>query len=111
MVLKTERTALYQEINRRVFNMLDNGWLSEVETLLGAGITKDMPSFRALGYAELADVITGGLSLSEAAETIARKTRNYAKRQNTWFKGMKNAFFTDRQEMEEELWRCIVRDR
>ena len=103
MVLSTERETLYRNINLRVSAMMKAGWLSEVERLLNGGVTEDMPSFRAIGYRELAAVIKGEMELTAATERIAQKTRNYAKRQNTWFRGMKDVRFMDREEMEMEL--------
>ncbi|GAB7140933.1 tRNA (adenosine(37)-N6)-dimethylallyltransferase MiaA [Deferribacterales bacterium RsTz2092] len=86
--LDKERSVLYNDINSRVRQMCADGWQDEVRALLASGITTAMPAFRALGYREIAETITSGLSLDVAIERIAQKTRNYAKRQLTWARNM-----------------------
>ena len=80
------REILYQRINDRVDKMMDMGLLNEVKTLLAEGYSKDLPSMSSVGYAELIDYIEGKIDLKSAVEKIKQHTRNYAKRQETWFK-------------------------
>lgn len=102
-VLDSAKKDLYKKIDARVGKMLTNGWLNEVEGLMSIGINKKMPSFKAIGYRELYDVLTGELSIAEAELMIAQKTRNYAKRQQTWFRGMQDVLFTDGKTIIEDL--------
>ncbi|MEE2787264.1 MAG: tRNA (adenosine(37)-N6)-dimethylallyltransferase MiaA [Myxococcota bacterium] len=82
------RATLEARIHRRIDSMLTAGWMDEVRTLLEAGYHDGLPSMKALGYAVLAEVIQGRLSLDEGRDRIFRSTRKYAKRQMTWFKSM-----------------------
>jgi tRNA dimethylallyltransferase len=66
--------------------MLEAGWLEEVRDLMKLPDWKSLPAFSSLGYAELAAVIEGTLSLPEAIARIQKQTRNYAKRQGTFFR-------------------------
>ncbi len=84
--LKWRRDDLYERINRRVDEMLERGFLAEVQGLLADGYPPDLKSMQSLGYAHLARHLTGEMSLMEAVEELKRDTRRYAKRQMTWFR-------------------------
>ena len=84
--LKWGREALYSRINQRVDQMMEAGLLDEVKGLLAAGISPEAQSMQGLGYKELVPYLKGQASLAECLELIKRRTRNYAKRQETWFK-------------------------
>ena len=77
------RAILYDRINRRVDIMLENGLLAEARAFFQG--TPDTAA-QAIGYKELKPYLDGVLSLDEAVENLKRATRNYAKRQITWFK-------------------------
>lgn len=79
-----DRDKLYEEINTRFYKMLDKGFLDEVKMLKTMDV--DFTKLKALGYLELNQVFDGILSLDEASKIILQKTRNYAKRQFTWFR-------------------------
>lgn len=83
--LDMERAVLYDRINRRTDIMIEEGFLTEVEQLLRKGY-KDTPAMRAIGYRELEQYIEGTIQYEEALEAIRKSTRNYAKRQMTYFK-------------------------
>jgi tRNA dimethylallyltransferase len=104
-VLEKERERLYADINIRVENMLAAGWLGEVESLLDEGVTPDAPSFKAIGYRELASVLRKEISTDSARDLIAQKTRNFAKRQLTWFRRMKEVTFLEEDALFERLMR------
>ena len=70
--------------------MFKNGFIREVEALLNQGVTQSDPSFAALGYKEVALHLKGSLSLAETISIIQTKTRQFAKRQMTWFKTFEN---------------------
>ena len=84
--LNWPREQLYQRIDARVDLMLAQGLLAEVRTLVQAGVPAEAQSMQGLGYKELLPVLAGTQDISEAKELLARRTRNYAKRQLTWFK-------------------------
>lgn len=80
------RPDLYARIEGRVRAMLGAGWLSEVEDLVALGIAPDAKPFQFIGYGELREHLRGELSLDEAIGRIQQATRNFAKRQITWFR-------------------------
>ena len=84
--LSWPREMLYRRINERVAAMLEAGLLGEVRALLEAGVPTDAQSMQGLGYKELVPAAQGEMPLADAAELLSRRTRNYAKRQLTWFK-------------------------
>lgn len=83
--LEMERPLLYQRINERVDQMIDNGLIQEVEQLLNEGF-EDAKSMRAIGYKEIVPYIKGEMPLEEAVELLKRNSRRFAKRQYTWFR-------------------------
>ncbi len=83
--LEMDREKLYDCINRRTTLMMEEGFLQEVEQLLEAGYAETQP-MGAIGYRELKQYIEGTLSYEMAVEGIRKSTRNYAKRQMTYFK-------------------------
>ncbi len=84
--LNMDRTKLYERINSRVDKMLEDGLVDEVAKLLEMGYHKNLTSLQGIGYKEIIMYMEGQISLDEAIEKIKRGTRNYAKRQLTWFK-------------------------
>jgi tRNA dimethylallyltransferase len=77
--------ALHERIARRFDAMIDAGWLDEVRALRER-VREDAPAWKASGYRTLREVVDGGVSLDEARERILIETRQYAKRQRTWFR-------------------------
>ena len=84
--LQWERSALYQRINQRVDEMMKEGLLEEVEMLQSKGHTDALQSLNSPGYKELFGYLRGEHSLDRAVELIKQHTRNFAKRQETWFR-------------------------
>ena len=80
------RAELHQRINLRVDQMMRDGLLDEVESLLREGVPPEAQSMQGLGYKELIPVIQGHYALSDAVERIKTGTRNYARRQLIWFR-------------------------
>lgn len=97
-VLNDRRDILYERIDQRVDEMMEQGLLSEVAELKRNGCTRDMVSMQGLGYKELLDYLEGKIALEEAVYRIKRDTRHFAKRQITWFKREKEVIWLDRQE-------------
>lgn len=87
--LKMERAQLYRCIERRVEEMIERGFADEVKWLLDQGYHEGLKSMRSLGYRHLATYLRGECRLDEAVEAMKRDTRQYAKRQETWFKADK----------------------
>lgn len=88
--ISVDREILYDKINRRVDIMLEKGLVDEVENLKNAGVDERYTSMQAIGYKEVLLYLKGNLSYDEMSELIKKATRNYAKRQNTWFKREQN---------------------
>lgn len=83
--LDRERTTLYANIDKRVLQMVEDGWKEEVEALLER-VPLDAPAWQSLGYKEWISCIQGEMSEKEVIETVQQGTRRYAKRQITWFR-------------------------
>ncbi len=80
------REILYQNCNQRLALMFENGALEEVEALLKQGANEDSPIARTIGFLEIKDYLEGRIDKDQAIEIASQKTRNYAKRQLTWFR-------------------------
>lgn len=87
------RETLYQRIELRVEEMFKQGLMEEVQGLLNSGVTAEMQSMQGIGYKEVAEGLRIGMSLGEIKDLIKKNTRNYAKRQQTFFKRMENHVF------------------
>lgn len=83
--LTMEREKLYEQINRRVDQMMENGLLEEVETLYRQGY-ENTQAMKAIGYKEFIPYLEGEIMLEDAIETLKRNSRRFAKRQYTWFR-------------------------
>ena len=83
--LTSDRKNVYERINKRVDKMIENGLLEEVGELYKECKDKNYSSMKAIGYKELFAYFNGEISLEESIELIKKKSRNYAKRQYTWF--------------------------
>ena len=81
--LMRPREVLYERIDRRVLQMMDEGLLEEVRSLLPL---RERTALQTVGYTELFDYLDGKISLDEAIRLIQRNTRHYAKRQLTWWR-------------------------
>ena len=88
--LQPEREALYQRIHIRTDAMLQAGWLGEVSLLNSSGLPENAKPFNFIGYRELRSHLRGELSLDAARSAIQQGTRQYAKRQLTWFRREKD---------------------
>jgi len=83
--LVMDREKLTERINHRVDLMWEKGLVSEVDALLVAGINDATTARRALGYAQVISMLAGEISEEQAKEETKRATRQYARRQETWF--------------------------
>ncbi len=98
--LTMERDRLYERINQRVDIMMEKGLEREVRSLLDQGYSKDLVSMQAIGYKEMVEYIEGRLTISDTTELIKKNSRNFAKRQLTWFRSMKEIHWVDAEEQK-----------
>ncbi len=84
--LAPDRAALYDRINRRAAAMFEAGLVEETRSILGMGFAETCKPFESLGYRQALRVLRGELSLPEAIADTQRATRQYARRQMTWFR-------------------------
>jgi tRNA dimethylallyltransferase len=97
--LQLPRQELYDRINRRCEEMIGRGIVDEVRNLLERGYEKRARALLSLGYKHIIGHISGRLTLEEALRLMQRDTRNFAKRQITWFKAEKDIeWFSPRAE-------------
>ena len=95
-VLNDDRQLLYNRIDARVDKMIEDGLVDEVKALVNAGVKKGMTAMDGIGYKELLDYLEGDGTLCDAIELIKKKSRNYAKRQLTWFRREKEVIWLDK---------------
>lgn len=86
LILLPDRATLYARCDRRFAAMLASGALDEVRRLLARALDPALPVMRAIGVPEIAAFLRGEITLEEAEAQAAQATRNYAKRQFTWFR-------------------------
>ena len=87
--LTSDRAELYDRINRRTEKMFADGLIDEVKNLLASGISPNAQAMLGIGYKETVEYLQGGATLEETISKIAQATRNFAKRQLTWYRRMK----------------------
>jgi tRNA dimethylallyltransferase len=101
--INLDREKLYERINVRVDEMMNSGLLEEVKSLIQH---RDVNALKTVGYKELFDYIDAMCSLDEAVKKIKQHTRNYAKRQITWFKNQGD--FEEFGPQEEEKIKAYI---
>lgn len=84
--IERPRDALYERVDQRIDQMLDEGLVDEVRTLLDKGYSPDLPTLSAIGYAEIIQYLRGEIDFEEAVTLIRRNTRTFVRRQANWFK-------------------------
>lgn len=115
--LDREREDLQERVNRRVGVMLERGWIEETRRALEAGLANNPVAMQAIGYRLIAEHVAGTRDWASTAERIRIETRQFAKRQGTWFRKQTGAsrMAVGRDETPEalgarllELWRpCL----
>jgi tRNA dimethylallyltransferase len=98
--LRLPRAELRRRIDQRVEAMFAAGWVEEVEHLLGNGVHSESQAFKAIGYREIVDYLKKEVSLEQAKEKIKRATKQYAKRQETWFRREPGIIWIDAVRLE-----------
>jgi len=109
-VLSGDRQQIYERINRRVDRMLADGLVDEVKGLLEEGVPSSAQSFQAIAYKETAEYLRGERSYTDTVELIKKRSRNYAKRQLTWFRQYPNAVWLDYRDVDANIQRVIDND-
>lgn len=110
-VLNMDREKLYQRINKRVDIMFEKGLLNECIKLKENGYNSLMQAMQGIGYKEVLMYLENSISLEEATEMIKQGSRNYAKRQLTWFRKDPRAIFLNKDELsDEEIINIITND-
>ena len=97
-VLTAPREILYERIDRRVDQMMEEGLLEEVKSLRERGCHRGMVSMQGLGYKEILAYLEGEYPLEEAVRILKRDTRHFAKRQLTWFRRGQDVIWVDKEQ-------------
>ena len=91
--------------------MFDTGLVAEVQGLVDLGLASALTANQAIGYKEVIDYLEGACTLDEAIDTIKRRSRNYAKRQISWFRHDGRVRWLDLDSMSDaDAVRCILDD-
>lgn len=110
-VLTMDREKLYNRINLRVDIMMEKGLLNECIKLKEMGYTSSMQSMQGIGYKEILYYLEGDVKLQEAINMIKQGSRNYAKRQLTWFRRDPRVTFLDKDILSNvEILEKIIGD-
>lgn len=111
-VLNMDRAKLYERIDKRVDIMFENGLIEEVKVFKDRGLTSDMQSMKGIGYKEILMYLNDEISLEEAIYQIKKGSRNYAKRQLTWFRKDPRVKWINKDEFDsdEEIAKYIIQD-
>lgn len=99
-VLNAPRELLYERIDKRVDEMLEEGLVDEVRRLKEMGYHKGMVSMQGLGYKEILSYLEGEYPLEEAVRILKRDTRHFAKRQLTWFRREPEVTWVNKDEFD-----------
>lgn len=99
--LVKDRAVLYDAINKRVDMMLENGLIDEVKKLKESGLSVKNQSMRAIGYKEVLSYLDREIDYDRMVEILKQHSRNYAKRQLTFLRGIKNVVYVDTADIEK----------
>ena len=101
--LNLPREEMYENINNRAKKMFEEGLVSEVKNLLKSGLTLENQSMQGIGYKEVVSGLSENKTEQEILELIQRKTRNYAKRQLTFMRGIKELVWVDAKNSVKQI--------
>ena len=107
MICDRPRQELYDRINRKTLEMMDQGWIDEVRKLL-ARYPENLKPFQSIGYREIIQFLRGELESSDLVPLIQQRTRQYAKRQLTWFRKENHLVWSLPDKKEQILKKCMV---
>ncbi|MGO1262449.1 MAG: tRNA (adenosine(37)-N6)-dimethylallyltransferase MiaA [Brevibacterium aurantiacum] len=100
--LSVERKILHERIASRVEAMWEHGWVDEVRSLLERGLAEGRTASRAIGYAQIQQYLAGELDRDDAQEQTTIRTRQFARRQDTWFRRDPRIVWIDATEGDHE---------
>ncbi len=112
-VFTNDREILYENINKRVDQMIDQGLVEEVDQVMKAySLTEESQSMKAIGYREVVPYLRGDIDLDTMAEDIKKDSRRYAKRQLTWFRRNPHVKWIDKgiYDSDEKILSFILND-
>jgi len=104
--LNWNRRVLYDNIEKRIDQMIDNGLVDEVKDILSSGYSKELNALNTVGYKEIISFLENEITIERAVELIKRNTRRYAKRQMTWFRKDKRIQWFD-IESKDDLYKAM----
>lgn len=99
--LNMDRAKLYERINFRAQKMFDLGLIEEVHGLLDCGVDENSQSMKAIGYKEVVAYFKNEISKEDMIELVKKHSRNYAKRQLTFMRGIEGLIFVDVEDREK----------
>lgn len=100
IILNRPRPQLYQRIELRFHQMMDDGLLAEAAALLAKGYARTLPAMKAVGYRQLFGHLADGQPLAQAVAAAIQESRHYAKRQLTWLRPEPHALWLDADRMD-----------
>lgn len=111
--LDRPRDQLYARIDRRVYQMIEQGLIAETQRLLAAGYRPPLPAITSLGYREIIAYLENELPLPVAIEKIKTETHRYVRHQSTWFRKMPNIVWftlseTDAKSVDERIYAHVA---
>ncbi|MDY7023636.1 MAG: tRNA dimethylallyltransferase, partial [Cyanobacteriota bacterium] len=108
MGLRLDRDRLTQRIQNRTEKMIEIGWIEEVKTLVEK-YGQDLPLLQTLGYHEIKQYLLGDLTLDEAIASTVLHTRQFAKRQQTWFRAVSEIewFDAENPDLLKQVWQRV----
>lgn len=101
-ILFRERGILYERIKKRIEEMFENGWIKEVKKLKEEGFENEIKKKAPIGYKEIIDFLDGNYDFEKLKEVIFKRTKEYARKQITWFK-RENGIFIYLKDEENKL--------
>ncbi len=107
LCLTMPREVLYERINLRVDIMMKDGLLEEIKSLLEKGAKWDSQAMQGIGYKEWKPYFDGESTIEQVSDKIKQNTRNYAKRQLTWFRHRDNVVWVEPEDKEKILKEII----
>ncbi len=110
IALDLPRAELYARINARVDEMMAKGLIEEVKGLLAKDYSKALNSFQALGYKEAVEYLDGRWTEAQMAEELKKRTRNFARRQLTWFRRFRDVHWFSPAEKDAIMTLCQEQD-
>jgi tRNA dimethylallyltransferase len=103
IALTMPRERLRERIAERTKEMVDAGWIDEVQRLLDSGVALDAPAMNSLGYRTFSEGIVGAIDPRDLIPWVVTLTRQYAKRQETFFRGIDDVEWVDVTELDAEV--------